>query len=62
MKSRIKIVVIFLLFSSISMAVNPWGFYAHKKANRYAVFTLPEELIVSRDLNEFLLLNFMGYT
>ena len=45
MKSRRKIVVIFLLCSSISIAISPWGFYAHKKANRYAVFTLPEELI-----------------
>lgn len=26
-------------------ATSPWGFYAHKRANRYAVFTLPEELV-----------------
>jgi len=45
MKCKIKIVVIFLLCSYMSIAINPWGFYAHKKANRYAVFTLPEELI-----------------
>jgi len=45
MKCKIKIAVIFLLCSSMSIAINPWGFYAHKKANRYAVFTLPEELI-----------------
>jgi hypothetical protein len=44
-KSRIKIVAIFLLCSSMCIAINPWGFYAHKKTNRYAVFTLPEELI-----------------
>ena len=25
--------------------LNSWGFYAHKLANRYAVFTMPEELI-----------------
>jgi len=45
MKGRTKIVVIFLLCSSMSIAINPWGFYAHKIVNRYAVFTLPEELI-----------------
>ena len=45
MRNSTKIVVVLLLFSSLSIAVNPWGFYAHKRANRYAVFTLPEELI-----------------
>ena len=45
MRNSTKIVVILLFFSSLAIAVNPWGFYAHKRANRYAVFTLPEELI-----------------
>jgi len=27
------------------MRFNPMGIYAHKKVNRYAVFTLPEELV-----------------
>ncbi len=40
------IIVAFLLFlSSILYPSIPWGFYAHKRANCYAVFTLPEELI-----------------
>jgi len=40
------IIVAFLLFlSSILYSSIPWGFYAHKRANCYAVFTLPEELI-----------------
>ena len=45
MRNYSRIVVVLLLFSSLSIAINPWGFYAHKRANRYAVFTLPEELI-----------------
>ena len=45
MRNSTKIVVTLLFFSSLVIAVNPWGFYAHKRANRYAVFTLPEELI-----------------
>jgi len=45
MKIRIRIVVLLFFISSLSIAINPWGFYAHKRANRYAVFTLPEELI-----------------
>ena len=45
MRKSTKIVVALLLFSSLAIAINPWGFYAHKRANRYAVFTLPEELI-----------------
>ena len=40
-----KIVVVLLFLSSISFAINPWGFHAHKIANRHAVFTLPEDLI-----------------
>ena len=45
MKKNIKIVVVFLFLSSFIYASIPWGFYAHKRVNRYAVFTLPEELI-----------------
>jgi len=34
-----------LFLSSSLYATIPLDFYAHKRANRYAVFTLPEELI-----------------
>ena len=40
--------VVFLIFSFVLVSTifaNPWGFSAHRLANRYAVFTLPEELI-----------------
>jgi len=37
--------LLFLFLSSFLFASIPWGFYAHKRANRYAVFTLPEELV-----------------
>ena len=37
--------MLFLFLSSFLFASIPWGFYAHKRANRYAVFTLPEELV-----------------
>ena len=37
--------MILFLTTIVTFASLPWGFYAHKKANRYAVFTLPEELI-----------------
>ena len=43
MNRNLKIIVFF--FSSILCASIPWGFYAHKRVNRYAVFTLPEELV-----------------
>ena len=45
MRQSFKIIVFLLFLSSFLYASIPWGFYAHKKANRYAVFTLPEELI-----------------
>ena len=45
MNSNLKIIVFFLFLSSILCASIPWGFYAHKRVNRYAVFTLPEELV-----------------
>jgi len=45
MNRYLKIIVFFLFLSSILCASIPWGFYAHKRVNRYAVFTLPEELV-----------------
>jgi hypothetical protein len=45
MNRNFKIIVLFLFLSSILFASIPWGFYAHKRVNRYAVFTLPEELV-----------------
>ena len=45
MNRNIKIIALFLFLSSILYATIPWGFYAHKRVNRYAVFTLPEELV-----------------
>jgi hypothetical protein len=45
MNRNLKIIVFFLFLSSILCASIPWGFYAHKRVNRYAVFTLPEELV-----------------
>ena len=45
MNRNFKIIVFFLFLSSILLASIPWGFYAHKRVNRYAVFTLPEELV-----------------
>ena len=45
MNGNIKIITLFLFLSSILYAAIPLGFYAHKRVNRYAVFTLPEELV-----------------
>ena len=45
MKKNFKIVALLLFLSSFLFASIPWGFYAHNRANRYAVFTLPEELV-----------------
>ena len=45
MNRNLKIIVFFLFLSSILLASIPWGFYAHKRVNRYDVFTLPEELV-----------------
>ena len=45
MNRNLKIIVFFLFLSSILYSSIPWGFYAHKRVNRYAVFTLPEELV-----------------
>ena len=35
----------FFVFKFNLICSIPWGFYAHKRVNRYAVFTLPEELV-----------------
>ncbi|MBT5858945.1 MAG: S1/P1 Nuclease [Flavobacteriales bacterium] len=37
------LILVFSYFSANSIL--PWGFFAHKRVNKYAVFTLPEELI-----------------
>lgn len=39
-----KLLVVLLFFSCFTGKLFAWGFYAHKKINRLAVFTLPEEL------------------
>lgn len=36
--------LLFLIFSFTNSALNIWGFHAHKKINRMAVFTLPDQL------------------
>ncbi len=44
-KSQIIYLIFSLfLFQSPSFSLNPWGFYAHKKINKLAVFTLPPTL------------------
>ena len=45
MNRNFKIIALLFFLSSILLASVPWGFYAHKRVNRYAVFTLPEELV-----------------
>jgi hypothetical protein len=44
MKNK-TLLLLFLCFSISANSVLPWGFFAHKRINKYAVFTLPEELI-----------------
>ncbi len=44
MKNR-TLLLLFLCFSISANSILPWGFFAHKRINKYAVFTLPEELI-----------------
>ena len=44
MKNR-TLLLLFLCFSISANSIFPWGFFAHKRINKYAVFTLPEELI-----------------
>ncbi len=42
--SSLRIVLILLLLAYIPQA-GAWGFYAHRTINRYAVFTLPSEMV-----------------
>ena len=44
MKNR-TLLLLFLCFSISANSILPWGFFAHKRINKYAGFTLPEELI-----------------
>ncbi len=44
MKNK-TLLLLFLCFSISANSILPWGFFAHKRINKYAVFTLPEELI-----------------
>lgn len=47
MQKKITLIAFFsiVLFVSIPHICHSWGFYAHKKVNRMAVFTLPPEMI-----------------
>ena len=45
MRSRTIFILLFLSFAISVNSLPPWGFFAHKRVNKYAVFTLPEELI-----------------
>lgn len=40
-----RIIVVFLILISFSVSANLWGFFAHQRINRLAVFTLPVEMI-----------------
>lgn len=40
-----KYILFILLTSSNAYAYTPWGFYAHKKINKLAIYTLPSPLI-----------------
>lgn len=42
---RIITLCLILLFPSLSNGVDLWGFHAHQKINRLAVFTLPPEMM-----------------
>jgi len=52
MKARklILLILVFLYFSADSIL--PWGFFAHKRVNKYAVFTLPEEIKTDHKITE----------
>jgi hypothetical protein len=39
------LIVIFLLFPMLLSSTNKWGFYAHQRINRHAVFILPIEML-----------------
>ncbi len=46
MKNIIRVLAIGIFLSCLGFAVvEDWGFYGHREINRYAVFTLPPELI-----------------
>jgi hypothetical protein len=45
MRKSVFIIIILLIFVPISQEAYSWGFFAHKKINRMAVFTLPSEMI-----------------
>ena len=45
MKTKLTLFSLIFLLTSASSSSSFWGFYAHKKINRLAVFTLPTELI-----------------
>lgn len=40
-----RIIVVFLLLNTFTASANLWGFFAHQRINRLAVFTLPLEMI-----------------
>jgi len=45
MKNLYRLVLIIVcVLTTLSFSV-PWGFFVHKRVNKYAVFTLPEDLI-----------------
>lgn len=44
-KPMIKRIVYSACVLAITLACSSWGFFAHKKINRIAVFTLPQEMI-----------------
>lgn len=39
------IIVLFSFFIFMNFTEQDWGFYGHRKINRYAVFTLPEDML-----------------
>lgn len=45
MRKILFLILIILLFIPASQTAYSWGFFAHKKINRMAVFTLPPEMI-----------------
>ena len=42
---KLVVIILFTLLFLPTKQLNSWGFHAHKLINRYAVFTMPEELI-----------------
>ncbi len=42
---KLVVIILFTLLFLPAKQLNSWGFHAHKLINRYAVFTMPEELI-----------------